>query len=74
MSQPPIPDDWRTNWQLVARVEQLASGGAIEVVVAGTRVQICDAESGLTASSDARSFPIMVVDDEVFVLLGDEPD
>jgi len=74
MSPPPIPDDWRTNWQLVAHLDQLLSGGVIDVVVAGTRVHISDDGSGLTASSDARTYPTMVVDDEIFMLLGDEPD
>jgi hypothetical protein len=74
MNPPPIPDDWRTNWHLAARVDQLAAGGGIDVVVAGIRVQIGDDGSGLTARGAGRSYPVMVVDDEIFVLLGDEPD
>ncbi len=74
MNPPPILDDWRTNWHLVAHLDQLATGGVIEVMMAGTRVQISDDGSGLTASSDGRAYPVMVVDDEIFVLLSDEPD
>ena len=74
MNSPPIPDDWPTNWHLVAHVDQLAAGGVIDVVVAGVRVQIGDDGSGLSASGDGRAYPLMVVDDEIFVLLSDEPD
>ena len=74
MSPPPIPEDWRTNWHLVARLEQLAGGGTIDVVVAGVRAQISDDGAGLTASGDGRTYPVMVVDEEIFVLMGDEPD
>ena len=74
MSPPPVPEDWRTNWHLVARLDQLAGGATIDVVVAGVRVQIGDDGSGLSASGDGRAYPLMVVDDEIFVLLSDEPD
>ena len=74
MNQPPIPGDWPTNWHLVARLDQMATAGVIDVVVAGTRVQLGDDGSGLTASCDGRSCSVMVVDDEIFVLFGDESD
>jgi hypothetical protein len=74
MNPPPIPDDWRTHWHLVAHLDQLAAGGVIDVVVAGTRVQISDDGSGLTANGDGRVYPVMVVDDEIFMFSGDESD
>ena len=74
MNSPPTPDDWPTNWHLVAHLDQMATAGVIDVVVAGARVQLGDDGSGLTASCDGRSCPVMVVDDEIFVLLGDESD
>ena len=73
MSPPPVPEDWRTNWHLVAHLDQLAGGGTVNVVVAGTRARISDDGSGLIASGEGRTFPVMVVDDEIFMLLGDEP-
>ena len=74
MNQPPIPDDWPTNWHLAGRLEQLADSDAVQVTVAGVALQIRYEESTLIARSDARSYPLMVVDDEIFVLLGDELD
>ena len=73
MNSPPIPDDWPTKRHLVAYVEQLTAGGVIDVVVARNRAQIGDDESGLTARCNGRSYPVMVVDDEIFALLSDEP-
>jgi hypothetical protein len=74
MSLPPIPDDWRTDWHLAAHIDQLASSDAVDVDVAGILLRIEYGESGLSACSDARAYPVMVVDDEIFVLLSDEPD
>ena len=74
MNQPPIPDDWPTNWHLAGRLEQLADSDAVQVTVAGVVLQIRYEESTLIARSDARGYPLMVVDDEIFVLLGDELD
>ncbi len=74
MNQPPVPDDWRTDWHLAAHLEQLAASEAFAVTVAGIALQIRYEESALTARSDARAYPLMVVDDEIFVLLGDGPD
>jgi len=74
MNQPPIPDDWRTNWHLAAHLDQLTASDAIEITVAGISLQIRYEKSVLTARSDARAYPLMVVDDEIFVLLGDGPD
>lgn len=74
MSPPPVPEDWRWNWHLVAHLDQLAGDGTIDVVVAGTRARISDDGSGLIASGEGRTYPLMVVDDEVFMFLGDEPD
>jgi hypothetical protein len=48
------------------------TSGVIDVVVAGNRVQIGDDGSGLTTRCDRRTNPVMV-DDETFVLLSDEP-
>ena len=74
MNPPPIPDDWRTDWHLAAHLDQLTASDAVEVTVAGISLQIRYEESALTARSDARAYPLMVVDDEIFVLLGDGPD
>jgi hypothetical protein len=74
MNPPPIPDDWRTNWHLAAHLDQLTASDAVEVTVAGISLLIRYEESALTAHSDGRVFPLMVVDDEIFVLLGDGPD
>jgi len=74
MSLPPIPEDWRTDWRLAAHLDELPGDASIDVTVDGIALRICNASSGLTASSDARDYPVMVVDDEVFVLLGDVPD
>ena len=74
MNLPPIPDDWPTDWHLAAHLEQFTAGDAVDVTVAGIRLHISYDESGLTARSDERAFPVMVVDDEIFVLLGDGPD
>jgi hypothetical protein len=72
MNSPPIPDDWPTNWHLVAYVDQMTAGGVIDAAVAGNRLQIGDDGSGLTARCDRRTYPFMAVDDEIFVLLSDE--
>lgn len=74
MNQPPIPDDWPTDWHLAAHLEQLTARDALEVTVAGIALQIRYDGSALVARSDARVYPLMVVDDEIFVLLGDGPD
>ena len=73
MSDPPIPDEWRTNWHLAGRVDALGEQG-IDVTVAGITLHIRESESGLAAASGGRPYPVMVVDDEIFVLLGDAPD
>ncbi len=74
MNLPPIPDDWRTNWHLAAHLDKLTASDAVDVTVAGISLHIRYEESGLTARSDERAYPIMVVDEEIFVLLSDEPD
>jgi len=74
MNQPPIPDDWRTNWHLAGHLDQLTASDAVEITVAGISLQIRYEKSALIARSDARTYPLMVVDDEIFVLLGDGPD
>lgn len=74
MNLPPIPEDWRTNWHLAAHLDQLPSNGAVDVTVAGIALHIRSEDSGLTARGDERAYPVMVVDDEVFVLLGDASD
>ncbi len=74
MNQPPIPDDWRADWHLAGHLDQLTASDAVEVTVAGITLQIRYEESALTARSDSRAYPLMVVDDVIFVLLGDGPD
>jgi hypothetical protein len=73
MNSPSIPDDCPTKRHLDAYLDQMTAGDVIDVVVAGNRVQIGDDGSGLTARCDGRTYPVMVVDDEIFVLLSDEP-
>ncbi len=74
MNLPPIPEDWRTHWHRAANLDECTGNDAIDVTVTGIVLHIRNAESGLTARSDARAYPVMVVDDEIFVLLGDGPD
>lgn len=74
MNLPPIPDEWRTNWHLVGHVDQLGERDSLEVTVAGLSLQVTSEASGLIARGDGRQYPIMVVDDEIFVLLGDGPE
>lgn len=73
MNGAPFPDDWQTNWHLVARVEQVTSDAGVQVTVAGIQLTIRNEANGLIARSRKRAYPIMVVDDEIFVLLGDAP-
>jgi len=74
MNPPPIPDDWRTQWHLAAHLDKLTASDTVDVTVVGIVLHIRYEESGLIAHSDERAYPLMVVDDEIFVLLGDEPD
>jgi uncharacterized protein YbaR (Trm112 family) len=74
MNLPPILEDWRTDWHLAARLDQLAASDAADVTVAGILLHIRYEESALIARSDERAYPVMVVDDEIFVLLGDGSD
>lgn len=74
MSAPPLTDEWRTDWHLVAHVDELPASDPMQVVVAGICLQVRNAASGLSVSSLERSYPVMVVDGEIFVLLSDEPD
>lgn len=74
MNPPPIPDDWPTDWHLAAKLDQFTTGDTLDVTLAGIALQIRNDKSGLSARSDARTYPVMVVDDEIFVLLSDDPD
>ena len=74
MNPPPIPDEWRTNWHLAGHVDKLGEEGAFEVTVAGASLRITSEASGLSARGGGRQYPVMVVDDEIFVLLGDVPE
>ena len=74
MNVPLMPDEWRTNWHLVANLDRLAADDTVDVTVAGIRLEIAYEESALVARSNERTYPVMVVDDEIFVLLSDEPD
>lgn len=74
MNLPPIPDDWRTDWHLAVHMDRLADGDVVEVTLAGIVIHVSDTGSGPVARSRERSYPVMVVDGEVFVLLSDEPD
>lgn len=71
MNLPPMPEDWRTDWHLAANLDQLTGDDVLEVTVAGIVLHIANTTSGLTARSDERAYPVMVVDDEVFVLMSD---
>lgn len=71
MSLPPIPDEWRTNWHLAGHLDQLTDGKPLEVTVAGTSMSVTEGASGLVARAGDRRYPVMVVDDEIFVLLSD---
>lgn len=71
MNLPPIPEDWRTDWHLAARLDQLEGDNVLEVSVAGVELRISNTDNGLLARSEDRGYPVMVVDDEVFVLMSD---
>jgi hypothetical protein len=74
MNLPPIPEDWRTDWHLAANLDQFSGDQTVDVTVAGIVLHMKNTEGGLTACSDERNYPVMVVDDEVFVLMSDGPD
>lgn len=74
MTIPPIPDEWRTNWHLAGHVDQLGDGATMDVTVAGMSLQVSNEASGLVARAGERRLPVMVVDDEIFVLLSDVPE
>ena len=74
MNLPPFPDDWRTNWHLAGHVDKLGDTASLAVTVAGVTLEITSDVSGLSAHGGGRQFPVMVVDDEIFVLLGDGPE
>ena len=74
MKHPPMSDDWPGKWHLAAHLDQLTASDAIEITVAGISLQVRYEESALTARGDACAYPLMVVDDEIFVLLDDGPD
>ena len=74
MNQLPIPEDWRTDWHLAAHTDQLVGDEDVNVTVAGIVLHMRNTETGVIARSAERTYPVMVVDDEVFVLLGDDPD
>lgn len=71
MNLPPIPEQWRSDWHLAANLEQLTSDDVLDVTVAGIVLHIANTKEGLTAYSDERAYPVMVVDDEVYVLMSD---
>lgn len=74
MTLPPIPDEWRTNWHLAGHVDQLGDDATMDVTVAGISLEVSNEPSGLVARAGDRQFPVMVVDDEIFILLSDVPD
>jgi hypothetical protein len=74
MSLPPLADGRQTDWHLAAHVDQLPARGQIDIIAEGVRLHITNHDSGVTARSDRRSYPVMVVDGEIFVLLSDERD
>jgi len=70
---PPIPEDWRTDWHRAAHLDQLPGDESLEVFVEGVALSLTNSRDGLTARSDVRDYPVMVVDDEVYVLMSDAP-
>ena len=74
MAPPPIPEHWRTDWHLAAHLDQFTDDESLEVSVEGVALRITNSSEGLSARSEARDYPVMVVDDEVFVLMSDAPD
>lgn len=74
MNLPPIPEEWRTDWHLAANLDELMGDDVLDVTVAGVLLHISNTKDGLSACSDARAYPVMVVDDEVFVLMSDARD
>jgi hypothetical protein len=74
MNLPPFADGRKTDWHLAAHVDQLPARGQIDIIAEGVRLHIKDDDSGVTARGDGRSYPVMVVDGEIFVLLSDERD
>lgn len=74
MNPPLIPDEWRTNWHLAGHVDKLEERGTFDVTVADVSLQITSDASGPSARGAGRRYPVMVVDDEIFVLLNDGPE
>ena len=74
MAPPPIPEDWRTDWHLAANLDAFTDDQVLEVTVEGVALRLTNSSEGLSARSAARDYPVMVVDDEVFVLMSDAPE
>lgn len=65
-------DEWRTDWYLAGTLAALVDGGRLEVRVGGLSVSVVDEEGRIVARAGERELAVMMVDDEIFVLLGDE--
>ncbi|MDX1431593.1 MAG: hypothetical protein R3286_03995 [Gammaproteobacteria bacterium] len=66
-------DKWRIDWHLAGSLRTLGERGSIEVRVGELEVSVRDEDGRLVARSAGREHPVMVVDDEIFVLLSDAP-
>ena len=73
MMQSPILDEWRTDWHLVCRTDRVATDRTLDILIGGIRLHVSSENGRIVAHSDDRSYPVMVVDDEIFVLLSDAP-
>ena len=65
---------WKERKDFQEALRELLLEQGIDVTVAAISLHIRESDSGLAAASGGRPYPVMVVDDEIFVLLGDAPD
>lgn len=66
-------DEWRTDWYLAGTLAALGEGRSLDVRLGDLAVTIADLEGRIVARAAGRELPVMVVDEEIFVLLGDAP-
>jgi len=73
MTHFPFPEDWQTRWHAAGSADALGEGEVRELRADGRVLRVTRIEGELSAASDGRELPVMVVDDEIYVFLGDVP-
>jgi hypothetical protein len=69
-----MPGTWPTDWFLVANLDQISGGEEIEISVEGIRLRLRSDDGRLSAEGEEGNYPVMVVDEEIYVYLGDVGD